>query len=129
MPEPTPQIVTRSVPQRGVWLPWEEWTPAKVRNADGLDLTPERPDPPQMTGSGEVFVSMADLEAVAEQGRWDSNFGTALALGNHCAALALVAAGWAVRETGGGLYGTDALRAWMNATGGYDFEMAGDDES
>lgn len=118
----TPSLTTRTIEERGVTLRWEEWTPAKVINADGHDCTPERPDPPQLLRSGNVFVPMADLEALAEQGPWDSQFGTALLL-DYPTKLAVTAIGWAEAETGGSVHGTDALRRWMNNTGDYDFDM------
>lgn len=117
-----PTLTTRIVEQRGVMLPWERWTPPKVYDTQGVDCTPERPDPPQLLNSGEVFVPLSTLEEVACQGRWDSQYGSALVL-TATKKYALVAAGWAREETRGGIHGTDALRQWLNQNCDCDFEL------
>lgn len=102
---------TRVVEQKGITLPWERWSPRAVFR-DGVNLTPERPDPPVLQDSGEVFVPLDTLYELAEQGIWDSQFGSAFLLGAY-EGLALEAAGLAERETKGGYHRTDKLVEWL----------------
>ncbi len=102
-------VTARTIEQRGITLPWERWSyPAVFK--DGRNLTPERPHPSVLEDSGEVFIPMDTLYELAEQDRWDSQFGSAFLLGAH-EGLALEAAGLAERETRGGYHRTDALVA------------------
>jgi hypothetical protein len=57
---------------------------------------------------GEVFISRQDLETLAEQGVWDSQFGQVLLLG-PCEGLALEQAELAVLETKGGYHRSEKL--------------------
>jgi hypothetical protein len=100
-------VEVRTIEQRGITLPWERWSPTPVFR-DGVNLTPDRPNPPERTDSGEVFVPVETLYELAEQDMWDSQFGKVLLLGTY-EGLALEAAGLAVRETRGGYHRTDAL--------------------
>lgn len=120
-PNPTPTCRTAS--ERGVFLPWVEISQPKIYDKAGTDLTPRRPNRPEVLASGEVFVAIADLLALAEQSQGDSLFGPSLLVNDRRVATALTAAGWARAETRGGYSGTDALRRWLNENGPYDFSM------
>lgn len=109
------KIVTKTVEVKGVNLPWEMWTPNPVFK-DGVNLTPERPNPPELLKSGDVFISEDTLYELESQGRWDSQFGSALLLDPY-KGLALEAKGWAERETRGGYHGTEKLKKWMRKKG------------
>jgi hypothetical protein len=109
------QVTTRTVEEKGIVLPWERWSyPAVFR--DGVNLTPERKHPSVIEDSGEVFVPMNTIYELAEQDRWDSQFGSAFLLGPD-EGLALEAAGLAERETKGGYHRTDKLLTWLEDEG------------
>ena len=108
------EVTTRTVEQRGIWLPWERWSVPPVFGRDGTNLTPERPNPPVLEDSGDVFVPVDTLYELAEQDTWDSQFGKVLLLDAH-EGLALVAAGFAVHETRGGYHRTEKLTGWIDA--------------
>jgi len=108
----TPTVTSRTIVEDGIVLPWERWTVPPVILADGRNVTPDRPNPPVLQETGEVFIPLNLLYELGEQDQWTSAFGNAFLLGPH-EGLALEAAGFAVRETKGGYHRTDALVAWL----------------
>ena len=110
-----PQVVSETRVIRGIRLPWQrvERT-GPIPTADGRVMHADHAPKGTVLDSGEVFIPLETLEELAEQGQWDSQFGSAYLLGTH-EGLALEAAGLAERETRGGYHRTDALRAFLDA--------------
>lgn len=118
----TIEITSRPVEEKGVVLPWErrerygsEMVYPNGHAREGEQIYPERQPTGTVIESGEVFIPMRTLHAIAEQDVWDSQFGGALLLGYH-EGMALEKAGLAVQETKGGYHRSEALlellRAW-----------------
>lgn len=98
----------------GIRLPWqriEKTGPMTGHN--GVVFYADAPPKGTVLESGEVFVPFEVLEELAEQGEWDSQFGSAFLLGVH-EGLALEQVGFAVQETRGGYHRTDALVEFLN---------------
>lgn len=104
---------TRTVQEKGLWLPWERVERYGPQRINGKTLFEDRPPKGTVLESGTVFVTESTLYEVAEQGTYDSQFGSALLLGPY-EGPALVKAGLAVEETRGGYHGTDKLRRLLD---------------
>lgn len=66
---------------------------------------------------GVVFINRDTLTQLGEQGRYDSQFGPSLFIGDTTAERALVAAGLAERETRGGIHRTQKLMELLEEWG------------
>lgn len=93
----------RTVVEHGIVLPYVRYR-RHSGNTNG-DFTIWSEWPPVR---GEVFIPRGDLEQLAEQDVWDSQFGQVLLLG-PCEGLALEQAELAVRETKGGYHRSEKL--------------------
>lgn len=86
----------RTITEAGVWL-----------------TVPEDAELYEWLRGERVFVTAVTLEELANQGEFESQFGSALLLG-PAEGLALVAAGLAVQETRGGYHGTGLVRTLLD---------------
>lgn len=68
-------------------------------------------------GESEVYVSEDTLVQLAEQGRWDSQFGKSAVTLDGPTGEALVSINFAEKETRGGYHGTPALMEFVTGRG------------
>ena len=96
----------RVVTETGITLPY--------RKRKYEPFVPGRPPAGKVFEEGVVFVGYDFLEALSEQGTWDSQFGNVLLCHDDRIEAALEAIGFLVKETKGGVHGTDELKAWLD---------------
>ena len=109
-----PAIVEETRVVRGIRLPWQRVERDGPRTLpDGTIFGSDRPTKGTVLESGEVFIPLADLQELAEQDQWDSQFGMTFLLGTY-EGYALTAAGLAEQETRGGYHRTDALLDFLD---------------
>jgi hypothetical protein len=93
------EVSTEIVEIRGIRLPYRD-----ARR----DEKPEE---------GVVFVPLSLLHEIAEQGEWDSQFGSVLLIHDRHQELALEQAGLGVKETKGGFHRSPTLEPFMEKRG------------
>lgn len=108
-PEGKLRWATRTIEQKGIVLPWKRVEHHGPQEINGRRFFEDRPPKGTVLERGTVFIPETTLYELAEQGTYDSQFGSAFLLGVH-EGYALAEAGLAVQETKGGYHGTDKLR-------------------
>lgn len=110
-----PALTSETRIVKGIVLPWQRVERSgPLTTSDGNTHFEDRPPKGTVLDSGEVFIELNTLYELAEQDRWDSQFGSALLLGSR-EGLALVEAGLAEEETRGGFHRTDLLLAFIES--------------